>query len=142
MQQLRKPRVEGADLDHAAAAQQARMQGGELAFAGCGLSFAHAAIAQLLDSLRGRGGCKIGKPFLQALAHLASGLAGEGDRDNLLRLRARQQSAQDARDQHPSFASAGTGLHHHAARGIASDTVERRWLDLHTVDRVSGALHA
>jgi hypothetical protein len=72
-----------------------------------------------------RGLRKLLQPLLQALAHLARRLLGEGDGQDLMRLRAGQQRAQHARDQHPGLARAGAGLHRHAAPRVAGHGVER-----------------
>ena len=67
---------------------------------------------------------EVGQPFLQPLAHLARRLLGEGDGQDLGRLGAVQQRAQDARHQHPGLARACARLHRHVAARVAGDGVE------------------
>jgi len=64
------------------------------------------------------------QPLLQALAHFARGLFGEGDGEDFMRCTAVEQCAQHARDQHPGLARARAGLHRHAAGGVAGNGVE------------------
>jgi len=64
------------------------------------------------------------QPFLQALAHFARGLLGEGDGQNLVRRGAIEQRAQHARDQHPGLARTRAGLDRHAARRVAGNGIE------------------
>ena len=67
---------------------------------------------------------EVGQPFLQPLAHLARRLLGEGDGQDLGRLGAFEQRAQDARHQHPGLARACARLHRHVAARVAGDGVE------------------
>src|SRR5574343_351036 len=70
----------------------------------------------------------------------ARGLAGEGDRQHLLRLSALEQGAQDARNQHPGLAGAGAGLDDDAAGGVAGDGVEAGAVDRLAVGTVGGGV--
>ena len=124
-QQGGEPAVEGADLHRPARCQQARVQAPAAraqlrASAGAAMPRAASACA----STSARAVRKLVQPFVQALAHFAGGLLGEGDGQDLVRLGAGQQGAQDARDQHPGLAGAGAGLHRDAAARVAGDGVE------------------
>ena len=89
-----------------------------------GIGVRHAAGAQGLGEFGIRRAAPLRQPLLQALPHLAGRLAGEGDRQDLVRLRAGQQRAHDARHQHPGLAGAGTGLDGDVPARVAGNGVE------------------
>ena len=112
---------------HVAVRDAFAVQGGEQRAQGLGIARAglQPAQTQLVRQLRQRCARPRIQPFIQALAHLARRLAGEGDGKDLAGLRAREQRPHDARDQHPGLARAGAGLHGHAAPRVAGHGVER-----------------
>ena len=141
--QLRKPGVEGANLDRAAACQHALVKSRQRGFECAGIRVGQAALAQGLNAVFDAAGrrSEFGQPLGQPGAHLAGGLAGEGDGQDLLRLGTVQQCPQHARNQHPGLARTGTGFHHHAAARVAGQCIEARAVNAGTVDAKGGAAH-
>ena len=92
---------------------------GAVARRGCGRRRARRSCCAALR--RRRAARTFAQPLVQPRAHLAGGLAREGDGQDLLRLRAVEQRAQDARHQHPGLAGAGAGLDDDAAPRVAGD---------------------
>ena len=95
-QQLREPGVEGVDRHRAAAGQQPLLQISRLRRQGLGLRLGAAAQDQHRHAASIVGPGQLIQPLVQALAHFARRLAGEGDRQHLVRLGTGQQRAQDA----------------------------------------------
>ncbi|MPM97817.1 hypothetical protein SDC9_144997 [bioreactor metagenome] len=124
-QQRGEPAVEGADLHRPAAVQRLAVKRGKRCCLLLHPQGIDAARQQFLFQLVLGLACKIFQPFLQALAHFTSGLLGEGDGQNFMRLGAVEQGPQHARDQHPCLASARAGLHGHAALRVAGNRIER-----------------
>ena len=123
-QQRGEPAVKRADLHRSAAIQRLAVElgqrGGLLLHAQC----IDAACQQFLLQLRLGLVCKLFEPLLQALAHFAGRLLGEGDGENFVGCAAVEQRPQHARDQHPGLARAGTGLDRDAALRVAGNGVE------------------
>ena len=91
-----------------------------------GLRRAHTAQLKLVDTLFvcARSIRKLSQPLAQPFAHFAGGFAREGNGQDLLRLRAVEQCAQDARDQHPGLACTSAGFHHNAAQRVAGCAIK------------------
>ena len=137
-QQLGEPGVEGADLHRPRFLQQALLQRRQPGSERLGLGLRQAPLAQREHAARVVAMGELMQPLVQAGAHLASRLAGEGDRDDVLRPGAVQQRAQDARHQHPGLARAGAGLDDDAACRIAGQRVEALAGDRRAVEGVGG----
>ena len=132
--------MESAHLDRAATEQQLFMQVAQPRLERLRTGSSHATLHQRIDALcRARIG-ELAQPLRQALAHLARCLAREGDGENLLRLRAIEQRAQDTRHQHPRLARAGAGLDGDAAPRVAGDGVEGLARGLSTIDAIGGRI--
>ena len=137
-QQLGEPCMEGANLDPAAGREHALVKSPEGRCQGVGLRLAETARTQFdcafcIAAAR----CGVGRqPLVQPNPHLARGLAGERDREDLVRLAAVEQRTQDARHQHPGLARTGAGLDRDAATRIAGDGVERLARREPTVDAI------
>ena len=140
-QQLREPCMEGPNLDRTSTAQDAFVQFAERRRKRTSLRIVKTARAQLGDSLviaaRRRG--EFAQPVVEPLTHLACRLAGECDREDLVRLRAGEQRSEDSRHQHPRLAGAGTSLDDDAAAGVASGGIERVARHAAAIDGVRGA---
>ena len=123
-----EPGVEGAELHRSPAVEQPAVQPLQAGRGGGGGGRRHAAQHQLDRERLGRLAGELREPLVEPRAHLAGGLAGEGDGQDLVRfagaLALLQQRADDARDQHPGLAGAGAGLHRHIAARVAGDAVE------------------
>ena len=120
-QQLREPGVEGADLHRPPAlstrACSCAQRGSQARASAGGTPRARSASARVLV---GAGVARTrASHSSRRCAHFAGGLAGEGDRQDLVRRGAVEQGAQDARHQHPGLAGAGAGLDDDAAPRIA-----------------------
>ncbi len=117
-QQMEEPAMEGGDHGTGPGGEHLLQQPPRLRQGGPGLGLAQAALDQEVHRLGVRQQGQVGKPGVQALPHLRRRLAGEGDGQQLGRLRSRQQQPDHARHQQPGLAAAGAGLHHGIAGGV------------------------
>jgi hypothetical protein len=141
-QQLRIPGMEGADLDHAPALQQALVEADQVSSSLAGSVWRHAIHGKFRGGfLRRHPGAAL-QTVEQARAHLAGCLAGEGDGEDLLWLRAVEQRTNDAGHQHPGLPRAGAGLDHDVAARVARHAVEALRRHDTAVQAVGGLCHA
>ncbi len=131
--QAREPAVKGVDLHRAPTGQHAPIELLQGAGLLRGLLWGQAAHHQFALALGVIGRGKVTQPLEEALAHLGRGLVGEGDGQNLLRLRPVEQRPQDPRHQHPRLAGPGAGLDDHAAARIAGHGIKLGALDVAAV---------
>ena len=152
-QQGRKPAVKGANLHRPAGGQHGRIQAlklhGQTRRRGLVVQAWHTANLQFVQQLGAVCMGKFGEPFVEPLAHFASGTLGEGDGQNFLRLQAAigtgfldafEQGAHHARDQHPGLAGTRASLDRHAAARVAGNGVKGIGRDQFAVAFVSGWL--
>jgi hypothetical protein len=144
-QQAGKPRVEGAELHRPAAFEQAPVQALQAWHGGLRCGGLDTTDHEFVHQFFGRALGEVFEPHVEALAHLAGGLLGEGDGQDLVRLAGRfalfQQRAKNARDQHPGLARAGASLHGDRTARVAGDGIEGLALDVAAVVFVGGAAH-
>ena len=141
--ELRKPGVEGADLDRPAGLQKARLQSRQRRCQALGFGCVETAFDQRRDPLVVRGAWRrpLRDPLRQALAHLARRSPSEGDGQQPMRLGAVEQGAQHARHQHPRLARTGAGLDHDALPRVAGNGVERTAVGDAAIDAIGRRVH-
>ena len=145
-QQLREPGVEGADLDRPAGCEHAPRAGRaaparRAAAASTPRPRSRSACASSSSGVAGDG--ELRQPLVEALAHLAGRLAGEGDGQDLLRLRRRRAArAGCARPASRSCRRRRRPRRRSCSARVAGDGVERLARDRPAVAAVGRRLAA
>jgi hypothetical protein len=145
-QQLREPSMKGADLDPASGLEHLFVQVAQCRRQRASICLAESARAQfdLALGVAAAPGRERRQPLVQPHPHFACGLAGKRDRQDLLRLAAIEQGAQDPRHQHPCLAGTGARLDRDTATRIARRRIERFPrcdLSVDSIRRPSARLH-